>query len=89
MEKEHESKAERTNFGPEENDQLYNALGNRRTEAKETNKHDLLALMKEKEERHRFIDGLERSLDANMVDQQVQAYYEEQRERKALDAQRK
>ena len=53
------------------------------------NKHDLIALMKEKEDRHMFIDKLEKSLDMNRVDQQVQAYYEEQKERKALDAQRK
>ena len=89
MEKENELKAAKTNFGPEENAELYNSQGNRRSEAKVANKHDLIALMKEKEDRHKFIDKLERSLDMNMVDQQVQAYYEEQKERKALDAQRK
>jgi hypothetical protein len=35
------------------------------------------------------VGQLERSLDQNMVEQMVQAFHDEQRERKALEYQRK
>lgn len=52
-------------------------------------KEDLEDLIKERQNRSDFVHQLERSLDQNMVDQVTQAFHDEQRERKALDYQRK
>jgi hypothetical protein len=46
-------------------------------------------LIKERADRNEFMDKLERNLDQNMVDSTVQAFHDEQRERRALDYQRK
>jgi hypothetical protein len=89
MEKDIRSKKERTSFGPEEDRLLYEILDSRKVDAKQSTKQDLQHLIKERESRHDFMNKLERSLDQNMVEQMVQAFHEEQRERKALEHQRK
>ena len=85
MEEEIKRRKERTSFGPEENHLLYEILDNRKNDAKQTTKQDLLELINERTQRQEYIDKLERSLDTNMIDQVVTAFHEEQRERKALD----
>lgn len=45
-------------------------------------------MIKERADRKEFMDGLEKSLDATVIDQTVQAFHEEQRERKTLEKER-
>lgn len=79
----------RTSFGPEENALLFAILERRNEEAKLSTKQDLESLINERHYKNQFVNQLERNLDQNMVDNTVKAYHEEQRERKALDQQRK
>lgn len=78
-------KKEKTSFGPEENQLLYQMLENRKNDIKQETKVELENLIRERQDRQEFVNNLERSLDHNMVDQMVQAFHDEQRERKALD----
>ena len=80
---------EKTSFGPEEDELLYQMLAERRKDAKQATKQDLEELIRERQDRGDFVHKLERSLDQNMVDQVTQAFHDDQRERKALDYQRK
>jgi hypothetical protein len=80
---------EKTSFGPEEDEILYQLLHNRKKDNLQATKEDLEDLIKERQNRSDFVHQLERSLDQNMVDQVTQAFHDEQRERKALDYQRK
>jgi hypothetical protein len=64
-------------------------LHNRKKDNVQATKEDLEDLIKERQNRSDFVHHLERSLDQNMVDQVTQAFHDEQRERKALDYQRK
>jgi len=80
---------EKTSFGPEEDEILYQLLHNRKKDNVQATKDDLEDLIKERQNRSDFVHQLERSLDQNMVDQVTQAFHDEQRERKALDYQRK
>ncbi len=89
MEEIERRRKEKTSFGPEESGVLYQALEQRKSQAREATKRDLEDLMKERAERGDFVDKLERTLDQNMVHQTVQAFHDEQRERKALEYQRK
>ena len=89
MEEIQRRKKEKTSFGPEESGALYEALDQRKSQARHETKRDLENLIKERSDRQDFVDRLERNLDYNMVDQTVQAFHDEQRERKALDYQRK
>ena len=82
-------KKERTSFGPEEDEILYQMLKDRRQELKQTVKQDLESLIRERQDKSDFVHKLERTLDQNMVDQVTQAFHDEQRERKALDYSRK
>lgn len=88
FEREVNRQQERTSFGPEEDHMLYEVIGNRRAQAKHDTKLQLLEMIKERAERREFMHELERSIDANVIDQTVQAYHEEQRERKALEKER-
>lgn len=68
MENDIKRRKERTSFGPEENHLLYEILDNRKNDAKHMTKKDLTELINERAQRHEYMDKLERSLDANMVD---------------------
>jgi len=85
MEEIQRRRKEKTSFGPEESGALYEALDQRRSQARKDTKRDLENLIKERSERNEFMDKLERNLDYNMVDQTVQAFHDEQRERRALE----
>lgn len=88
LERELNKQHERTSFGPEEDALLYEVLGNRRAEAREATKQELLEMIRERAQRRDFMNELERTVDATVIDQTVQAYHEEQRERKALERER-
>lgn len=68
---------------------MFEILERRNTNAKNATKHDLEQLIKMRADKNEFTSMLEKSLDQNMVEQIVQAFHEDQRERKALDIQRK
>ena len=61
-------KKERTSFGPEEDELLYQMLENRKKESKEMTRQDLEELIKERQNRSDFVFNLERTLDQSMVD---------------------
>lgn len=61
-------KKERTSFGPEEDELLYQMLANRKKESKDVTKQDLENLIKERQDRSDFAYNLERTLDQSMVD---------------------
>lgn len=79
----------KTSFGPEENALLFEILEQRNLDCKQATKQDLQELINERASKNNFVSTLERSLDQNMVEQMVNAFHEEQRERKALEHQRK
>ena len=56
---------------------LYEILEKRNMDAKQNTKNDLEELINEKDQRNKFMNGLERTLDQNMVEQTVQAFHEE------------
>ena len=56
-------KKERTSFGPEEDELLYQMMLSRKTENKQATKQDLEELIKERQNRSDFVYSLERSLD--------------------------
>ena len=70
-------KREKTSFGPEENQLLYEMLEQRKNDIKQGTKEGLEELISEKQNRHEFVTNLERTLDQNMVDQMVQAFHDE------------
>lgn len=61
-------KKEKTSFGPEENQLLYQMLENRKNDIKQETKEQLENLIREKQDRQEFVSKLERSLDHKMVD---------------------
>jgi hypothetical protein len=63
MENDIKKQKERTSFGPEEDHLLYEILDSRKTDAKQSTKQDLEHLIKERQDRHSYMDKLERSLD--------------------------
>ena len=67
---------------------MYEVLGGRRAEARLATKQQLQEMIREREERREFMKDLEKTVDATVIDQTVQAYHEEQRERKALEKDR-
>ena len=56
-------KKERTSFGPEEDELLYQMMLARRNENKQATKQDLEELIKERQNKSDFVYSLERSLD--------------------------
>ena len=68
---------------------MFEILERRNANAKITTKHDLEQLIKMRADKTEFTSKLEKNLDQNMVEQIVQAFHEDQRERKAIDNQRK
>lgn len=64
-------------------------LEKRAAEHKLSTRQELLHLILEKAEKKVFAEQLEKGIDQNMIEQTVEAFHEEQRERKALEHQRK
>ena len=63
MEEAQKWRKDRTSFGPEENDLMYEILEQRNQDAKDYTKHHLQSLINERANKNEFVSSLERSLD--------------------------
>ena len=59
---------DRTSFGPEENQLLFEILERRNSEMKQSTKQELQRLMRENMLKQEFMSQLEKSLDQNMIE---------------------